>query len=258
MDKERPGYFAVIPADVRYDDRIPANAKLLYGEISALVGENGFCYASNAYFSSLYKLSERTITGLIKVLKDNGHISVHIERDVSGQIVSRKIYLRVSSPDEQPLENIFHTPRKDFREGIENICGETNTSITDIDKKKNNKKEKENKTTSAPQAADFDPMPLFENWIRRCFPEQPAQVKNGLYLAADRFVKNRVALKKPYKTAQAVTATCNKLVKLSEGQPLVMISLLDNATEHNWQGIFPLNREMSGAAPKEERQYRCV
>ena len=44
MDDIRPGYYAIIPADVRYDDGIPPNAKLLYGEISALIGKDGFCF----------------------------------------------------------------------------------------------------------------------------------------------------------------------------------------------------------------------
>ena len=29
---EQPAYWGVIPAPVRYDDRLPANAKLLFGE----------------------------------------------------------------------------------------------------------------------------------------------------------------------------------------------------------------------------------
>ena len=61
MDEARPGYYAVIPADVRYDDRIPPNAKLLYGEISALIGAEGYCYASNGYFMKIY--------GLMKVIQ---------------------------------------------------------------------------------------------------------------------------------------------------------------------------------------------
>ena len=108
-NKVKPSYYAVIPASVRYDDSIPANAKLLYGEISALIGEEGFCYASNAYFAELYKVSERTITGLVSKLQKAGHICISIERDDTGQITARKLFLSVSVPDGQPVEKIFYT-----------------------------------------------------------------------------------------------------------------------------------------------------
>ena len=55
MEERKPGYYAIIPSDVRYDDSIPPNAKLLYGEISALIGAEGYCFASNDYFAELYK-----------------------------------------------------------------------------------------------------------------------------------------------------------------------------------------------------------
>lgn len=48
---EHRSYYAIIPANIRYDTRLKANSKLLYGEITALCNEKGFCWASNDYFS---------------------------------------------------------------------------------------------------------------------------------------------------------------------------------------------------------------
>ena len=131
MDELRPSYYAVIPADVRYDDEIPPNAKLLYGEISALIGKDGFCFASNTYFMNLYGFSDPTVSRLLKQLEDNGYIIREQERDSSGKVVRRKIYLNVSAPEEQPPLKI-NTPKSQNREGggIKNE-GYTNTSNTD-------------------------------------------------------------------------------------------------------------------------------
>ena len=131
MEENRPGYYAVIPADVRYDDRIPANAKLLYGEISALTGADGCCFASNAFFASVYKMSERTASSLISNLQKYNYIDVVLKKDPkTGQVLKRLIYLKVSSADERPLAEIFYTPRKYFREGIEDFFQDTNLSNT--------------------------------------------------------------------------------------------------------------------------------
>jgi hypothetical protein len=71
-----PAYYAVIPANVRYDKNLPPNAKLLYGEITALCNKYGYCWAFNAYFARLYETSERTIINWINALRDKGYISV--------------------------------------------------------------------------------------------------------------------------------------------------------------------------------------
>lgn len=93
-DRPKPGYYAVIPADVRYDDQIPPNAKLLYGEISALCNSSGVCTAGNGYFAELYGVTERTIRGLIKALEDAGYIrSETVRDDKTGQIEGRHLFL---------------------------------------------------------------------------------------------------------------------------------------------------------------------
>jgi hypothetical protein len=65
---EKPSYYAIIPANVRYAD-IKANAKLLYGEITALSSQKGYCWSSNNYFAELYGVSKNTISLWINQLK---------------------------------------------------------------------------------------------------------------------------------------------------------------------------------------------
>jgi hypothetical protein len=87
---ETPNYYAIIPANVRYADLKP-NAKLLYGEITALSNKHGFCFASNKYFAELYKVNKNTISSWISDLKNYGFVTVKIERNVNNQITKRCI-----------------------------------------------------------------------------------------------------------------------------------------------------------------------
>lgn len=77
--EEKPNYYAIIPANVRYDSNINANTKLLYGEISSLCNKYGYCLATNEYFSKLYNVSTRTITEWIKSLEDSNYLKSELE-----------------------------------------------------------------------------------------------------------------------------------------------------------------------------------
>ena len=87
---EQPGYWAVIPAPVRYDDRVPANAKLLYGEISALCDMKGFCWAKNEYFAQLFGWAAPTVTRLLASLRDAGYLTVEMVPTSTGS--ERRIF----------------------------------------------------------------------------------------------------------------------------------------------------------------------
>ena len=75
-EKPKPSYYAIIPAHVRYDASLPPNAKLLYGEITALCSVEGYCWASNRYFAALYGVKVRAVQNWIDALRTAGHILI--------------------------------------------------------------------------------------------------------------------------------------------------------------------------------------
>ena len=92
--EEKPNYYAIIPADVRYNNDLKDKAKLLYGEIVALSNKDGVCYASNKYFAELYDISITTVSLLIKDLIENGYLeSEFLYKENSKEIDHR--YLRI-------------------------------------------------------------------------------------------------------------------------------------------------------------------
>jgi len=76
-------YYAIIPAEVRYDERLTPNAKLMFGEITALTNGKGYCWANNRYFSELYKVSRTSISKWINQLAEYEYII--IEQCISGE-----------------------------------------------------------------------------------------------------------------------------------------------------------------------------
>lgn len=121
----KKSYYAVIPATVRYDKNIMTGAKLLYGEITALCNEKGYCWATNEYFANLYGVNKRTIINWINSLADAGYIQTEIKyKEGTKQIDKRKISLpdtpikkkkvKCAEPQERdydtPSEEKFTTP----------------------------------------------------------------------------------------------------------------------------------------------------
>ena len=87
--EEKPNYYAIIPANVRYDKDLRANAKLMYGEITALSSKYGECTASNNYFARLYEVDSSAISKWITQLKDKKYIDV--EYETKGKEIKKRI-----------------------------------------------------------------------------------------------------------------------------------------------------------------------
>ena len=103
--KEKPNYYAIIPANVRYDNELRDKAKLLYGEITSLANKDGYCFASNKYFAELYDVSTTTISTLISELVEKGYIESEIVyKEGTKEILNR--YLKIFK--EGYLKNFKH------------------------------------------------------------------------------------------------------------------------------------------------------
>ena len=91
--KTTPTYYAIIPAPIRYDKNLKANEKLMYGEITALSNTNGYCTASNRYFSELYAVSKETVSRWISNLQKLGYVSIEIIQNDDNQTIQRRIFI---------------------------------------------------------------------------------------------------------------------------------------------------------------------
>lgn len=140
MEEQQKAYYAIIPAEVRYDKDLPPNAKLLYGEITALCNEKGYCWASNQYFADLYHSSISAVQKWVSALVKKGYINLElVYKEGTKQILQRKLYIT-------PGVNIYTTSHKNLYDpGVKkymtpgvNICVENNK---DINNTFNNKKD---------------------------------------------------------------------------------------------------------------------
>lgn len=131
--EEKPNYYAVIPANVRYDADLRASAKLMYGEITALSSKYGVCTASNNYFARLYEVDASAISKWITQLKNKKYIEV--EYETNGKEIKKRI-IRIIGTDKcqyvLPKDNGGYC-QKDKENNTSNT---NNTSIKEIYKEK--------------------------------------------------------------------------------------------------------------------------
>lgn len=129
--EETPNYYSIIPANVRYDNELRANEKLLYGEITALASKNGECWASNEYFAKLYGKSKDTVSDWISRLNKKGYIKVELIRNSTTKEVEKRV-IKINPMHENTDRVSVKIPigyRQKCLEGIGKNTEENNTSI---------------------------------------------------------------------------------------------------------------------------------
>lgn len=229
---EKPGYFAVLPASVRYDTNLCPAAKLLYAEISALCNKHGYCTASNNYFAEIYDTSKRTIERYIRQLKDFAYIRVEIFRDEFDVITLRKIWIIESSTP--PTDKIVGTPPQNCRHPTDKNVGENNTrnnNIPPISPTGENPERKKSKPA--------EPSNVFEEYAGT----DTDLLNTLLAFAADRETR------KKRMTDNARRLLCRKLDRLASDNA-GKIELLEHAIVMGWDSVYP-SRDKQLSKPPE-------
>ena len=130
--EEKPNYYAVIPAEVRYDNELRANEKLLYGEITALTYKTGECWASNTYFSELYGVKPNAVATWIKHLKDKKYIEVdyiYKGKEIQKRILKIGIIQKDTTYSQKDMRGIHKKIGGYSQKGEDNNTSINNTSI---------------------------------------------------------------------------------------------------------------------------------
>lgn len=141
----KPNYYAILTSEVRYNQNLTPNAKLLYAEITALINMNGVCFAGNSYFANLYGKTKTTISKWVSELVKEGFIELSFTyKEGSKEIDNRYIRIikgGIVKKDSTPLvkklkdnttivnTNITYSNKKPSIEEIKQYCLERNNGI---------------------------------------------------------------------------------------------------------------------------------
>ena len=141
----KPNYYAILTSEVRYNQNLTPNAKLLYAEITALINMNGVCFASNSYFANLYGKTKTTISKWVSELVKEGFIELSFTyKEGSKEIDNRYIRIikgGVVKKDNTPLVkklkdnttivniNTTYSNKKPSVQEIKDYCLERNNGI---------------------------------------------------------------------------------------------------------------------------------
>lgn len=284
---EKKSYYAIIPANVRYDKRLSDKTKLLYGEITALCNEKGYCWASNKYFADLYEVSIKTISRCIQQLIECGYILSEMVYKPDSKEIDRR-YLRLNFPKNGetemtiPMDKNVHTPTP------KNVQ-DNNTVINNTINIKERKKERQITEQEISQCIQNPPTgfeiqeasvsktegvaPGYTNaystnnlnaystntkerkkerkttydGIVSSFTDNE-RLKEAIY----EFIKMRKLIKKPM-TDRALTMLLNRLKGFAEDVE-TQIKILDQSIINNWQTVYHLKEEI-GKGREQTKQY---
>ena len=234
MEEQQKSYYAIIPANVRYDKDLAPNAKLLYGEITVLCNEKGYCWASNQYFAELYGVSVLSIKRWVNSLVTKGYVYRTLtykpnSKEVDKRILSIYSGIKIDTTSVQKCydPSIKNSTSSSIKNDTDNNTSINNTSInntfnnTDIYKGKKKQKSETVKSIIAE------------------YTESKA-----LQDALHDFVDMRTKTRKPL-TVRAMKLSLNELDKLAVDD-MTKIAIVNQSIMHNWLTFYKLQNNNNG------------
>ena len=162
---ESPNYYAIIPAVVRYDKDLMPNAKLLYGEITALCNAKGYCWASTEYFANLYGVNKVSIQRWLRSLEENGYIHREVVYKEGTKEIEKRSITICNNPSNKnvttPLQKRYNPSNKNVTDNITSNNTNNNTS------NKAAAAERDNKQYIVKSLETWQKLWLFPNLVQR-------------------------------------------------------------------------------------------
>ena len=231
MKMEKPNYFGILPANVRYDKNLKPMEKILYTEISSLTNKDGYCYATNSYFSRLYEVHKNTVGTWINNLEKQGYIkTVLIYKKGTKEIIERRIYInqKIDTPINEKVDTYQQKDLEPINEKVDTYQQKDLEPINEKVDTPINENIEENNTS-------------INNKINNIYLYKGSEFEK----AFSDFKIMRVGKKEPL-SKPAEDLILMKLYKLAGDNEQLAIEILNKSTINSWKDIFPLDKKQGG------------
>jgi hypothetical protein len=198
MQREFKGIF--IPAEIWNDEKLTLSERVLFAEIDSF-SKNGECFASNAHFAKLLKISARQIQNYLKSLREKGYIETTFifkkdSKEIEKRIITplfgygKKEHHPTTEMTRGDVQPYTYPPAEPYAPPYVESCVDNNS--LDYNPNNNNplnKKTNKKKSISPPSAQ-------LEDEFERLWKSYPR--KMGKANALKSFIKARKNKKIPY------------------------------------------------------------
>lgn len=229
MEEQQRSYYAIIPANVRYDKDLAPNAKLLYGEITALCNEKGYCWASNQYFAELYGVSVLSVKRWVNSLVTKGYVYRTLTYKPNSKEVDKRI-LSIDSGIKIDTTSVQKCYDPSIKNGTSSSIKNDTDNNTSINNTFNNTyiykgKKKQKSETVKSIIAEYT---------------ESKDLQDALH----DFVDMRTKARKPL-TVRAMKLSLNELDKLAVDD-VTKIAIVNQSIMHNWLTFYKLQNNNNG------------